>query len=391
MPPIRRLGVLLLHLAALYFTALCLAVLPLAARAQGWSPRPAVTLEAAWTADAITNARGGERTGTALLHSADLLATLQPGHMSLWPHAWTGLTLFAHGIRLDGDGPTRLVGDLQGTSNIEAPAGWVLYEAWAEQVLLRGRLSVLGGKYAVDSEFDVLQTAALFVHSSHGTGPDFSQSGVSGPSIFPETLWGMRARFVASPTVAVQAAVLDASVGRVLSVVEASWFSHGTGRERIRRRLASRTTGVPLTARLAVGAWHWSGRGAVNAGVVNTGVANRGLWVLGETRVPGRERLSVFARIGLADKSANRITAYSGGGLVLSGPFRHRPADAVGLAVAVAHEGRGGRETNIETTYRAHVSPRVSLQAHLQFIANPNASAHVPNALVAGLRILAAL
>jgi len=364
-------GILILHV--LY--------LPRHAAGQGWTPHSSLAVEAAWTVDAMANMHGGKRQGTSLLHSADLLATVQPARITGWPSWWPGLSLYGHGLRLDGEGPTRLVGDLQGTSNIEARSGWELYELWAEQLLMHNRLSVVAGKYGVDSEFDVIHTATVFVNSSHGTGPDFAQGGTRGPSIFPEALWGARLRMAASPSVVIQTAVLDADNGNILTIAALSWMAGGAESKPSRRRLVSRTTSIPLTSRIAIGAWNWSGNGA----------SNRGVWVLGERRIPGQENVSIFARTGIADRPTNRITAYTGGGVVLRGPFEHRPGDTMGLAVAVAHEGSRHRESNIEASYRAHVVPQLDLQAHVQFVANPDASSRIPHALVAGLRILASL
>ena len=69
-----------------------------------------------------------------------------------------------------------------------------LYEAWFEQTLFDDRLSFKAGLYDLNTEFDVVETAGLFINSSHGIGPDFSQSGVNGPSIFPTTSLGIRVK-----------------------------------------------------------------------------------------------------------------------------------------------------------------------------------------------------
>jgi len=105
--------------------------------------------------------------------------------------------------------PSENAGDIQTLDNIDAPDEWKLYEAWLEQEMFGGRLSLLAGLYDVNEEFDVLETATLLINSSFGVGKDFSQSGENGPSIFPSTSLGVR---IAAQPVAngyVRAAVLD--------------------------------------------------------------------------------------------------------------------------------------------------------------------------------------
>jgi porin len=51
------------------------------------------------------------------------------------------------------------------------------------------------GLYDLNSEFDVIEAAALFLNPSHGIGPDFAQSGRNGPSIFPVTSLAIRGEY----------------------------------------------------------------------------------------------------------------------------------------------------------------------------------------------------
>src|SRR5207244_167478 len=113
------------------------------------------------------------------------------------------------GLAIHGGHPSGLVGDAQGVSNLEARASWQLYEAWFQQNLLENRLSVLVGRYDLNSEFYRLQSATLFLNSSFGVGPEFSQSGRGGPSIFPDTSVGVRLAFKPTRDVVFRAAVLD--------------------------------------------------------------------------------------------------------------------------------------------------------------------------------------
>ena len=129
---------------------------------------------------AFDDLAGGLRHGTTYLGALRLQFTFER----------RGLTVFAEGLNIHGGQPSAFAGDAQGVSNLEAPAGWQLYEAWFQQNLLDSRVSALVGRYDVNSEFYRLQSASLFVNSSFGVGPEFSQSGRGGPSIFPDTSVG---------------------------------------------------------------------------------------------------------------------------------------------------------------------------------------------------------
>jgi porin len=84
-----------------------------------------------------------------------------------------------------GGSPSDRVGDVQGVSNIAAPPMLRLHELWLRQRLFQDRLSVLAGIYDINSTFDVLETAALFLNSSSGMGPEFAHSGPHGAPTYP--------------------------------------------------------------------------------------------------------------------------------------------------------------------------------------------------------------
>ena len=89
---------------------------------------------------------------------------------------WGGASFFVMGLFVHGDQPNELVGDLQGVSNLEAPSGLRLEEAWLQQNFLANRASLLLGQYDLSTEFYRLQSGALFLNSSFGTGPAVTPS-----------------------------------------------------------------------------------------------------------------------------------------------------------------------------------------------------------------------
>jgi len=154
---------------------------PLGVNGQGWEVLPGIVLESSFTGEILSNLSGGRHRGTVSLGELDATATVNLDALC----DQRGGTLFLYGLGTHGGSPSKLVGDAQGVSNIEAPDAVRLYEAWYEQLLLDARLSVLAGLYSLDSEFNVVRAAALFLNSSHGTGAPLALSGRNGPSIFP--------------------------------------------------------------------------------------------------------------------------------------------------------------------------------------------------------------
>ena len=148
---------------------------------------------------------GGRRRGGTYLGNLNLQLTLDAQRLTGWP----GATVFLYGLGIHGGHPSNFVGDAQGVSNIEAPAKWKLEEGWVQQNLFGNRFSALFGRYDLNSEFYRLQSASLFLNSSFGIGPEFSQSGQNGPSIFPFTSVGGRFAIKPIQEVVFRTAVLD--------------------------------------------------------------------------------------------------------------------------------------------------------------------------------------
>ena len=397
--------------------------LPASGAAAQPAPKPA-RLDAVYVADLMGPLAGGLRRDAAYLGNANLAATLRLGPLA----GWRGATAFVYGTGIHGGQPSRLVGDAQGTSNIEAPAAWKLYEAWLQQVLLGDRLSLLAGLYDLNTEFDVLRTASLFLNSSHGMGADFGQSGRNGPSTFPTTSAGVRLKALPHDDLYVQAAVLDgvpgdlarpggtrirfaegdgllvaAEVALLAGLDDALAVPPVSRRRRARHRRISRVEDPPYRGKVAFGVWGYTAATSPFSSLPPR--RSRGAYLLAEWDVhreaaDPEQGLAVFARVGVADARINRFGAYTGAGLVYTGLLPGRAADRAGLAVAVAHNGapferaqrRAGQptdaaETNLEATYLARLTAHLALQADVQHVVNPDTNPARADALVAALRL----
>jgi porin len=389
-----------------------------------------VSFEALYTGEAVGNISGGIRTKATYLDDLDLKLSLDGQRLIGWP----GARLFVYGLSTHGGNPDQFIGDVQGVSNIAAPTGWRLFEAWIEQNASEDRLSVLFGQYDLSSEFYTLQSSNLFLNQSFGTGPEFSHTGQGGPSIFPETAVGGRVEVRPIPAVVVRAAVLDGvpvNVPRadgstgifkpgdgLLLVGEVGYLSLSDdgagelpGQRRTRRLRAGRAAvDVPLDGKIAIGGWYYTGvfddlsRTDHNGNPVRHR-GSGGAYVIGERVVyrdsenPAR-RLKLFAELGLGDPSVNRFASYTGGGVTFSGLIPGRDNDETGLGVAAAHNGsqyiksqrqQGQRaetsEVTLELTYLAQLTRWLAAQQSVQYVINPNTDPSRRDALVASFRL----
>ncbi len=391
--------------ALLYTTALiscAIAGAPLAAQAADEAgPTPPVAFSATYTGDIWANTSGGLRRSEKYLDNFDLTATIDAEQVFNIP----GGTLFFYGLYNNNKTLSdTLVGDMQTVSNIDTTTATRLYEAWYEQAFGDGKSSLKVGLYDLNSEFDAIDTAGLFLLSSHGIGPDYSQTGLNGPSIFPVTSLGARLQLQVSDDVLVRAAVLDAVPGS-LTHPRKTAIKLGNGEGAL---LAGEIEANLAGTTAALGVWGYTAKFDDVLAVDKTGAplrrgGNKGAYLEAERQVTspfGDERgLSLFGRVGLADTKVNQFSNYVGFGGSYKGLLDARPDDLLGLAVAHVSNGNpyrraqvlagapvGKSETNIELTYRAEITPWLTLQPDAQYIINPGADPSLKNAFVIGLR-----
>ena len=162
-----------------------------------------------YTSDLFSNESSGINRDSVYLDNIDITLSLEMEKLT----GRKRTDLYFHFLGNRGKSPSELVGEIRTLSNIDAYDTWKLYEAWIQKFFLNEKVSVLTGLYDLNSEFDVIETAGLFINSSHGIGPDYSQSGKNGPSIFPTTSVGLRVKFVPDERYYFQFAVLDGVPG----------------------------------------------------------------------------------------------------------------------------------------------------------------------------------
>jgi porin len=319
-----------------------------------------------------------------------------------------GGTLFVYVLGNSGGSPSKLAGDMQTVSNIDAPDTWKVYELWYQQNWVEDRYSLKGGLYDFNSEFDVTETGALFLNSSFGIGPEIAQSGENGPSIFPTTSLALRGRFNASNGVYAQAVALDGVAGdperangtrieldRDDGLLLATEVGHV--------RDADETRGY---RKFALGSWRYTTAVAEDAaGVAISARENRGFYALAEglllaERGDPAQGLSGFLRYGRADDRINQLDSYFGAGVVYKGLLPGRDDDHAGIALARAGNADRFREqsslqgstlrsdeTAIEISYRAQLAPWLALQPDYQYVIDPGGDPAIDDAHVLMLRV----
>ena len=388
----------------------------------GSDPAPASGLKptVVYDGSGLGNLRGGARTGST--YNGVLHLRLDVNGDAL---GWPGTSAFVDVTTVHGGHPSRLVGDAQGTSNLEGPAGTQIEEAWVQQNFRGSDASILLGIYDLNSEFYRLAAAGLFLNSSFGVGPEFAQTGVEGPSIFPRTSAGLRLAVKPSAGTVVRAALLDGvpivrpdgsraafrGGDGLLSVLEFAWLARGPNAPVLpadRRDRIGRFSALPAyDAKLAVGAWHYSGRhadlDAVDAqGHPATQHGSSGAYLLGERLLVGAgdgtgHRISVFGQAGVGDAQVYRFGRHVGAGLVGSGWGPMHATDQAGLSIAQARNGDpylraaaamhpSRAETTVELSYLTRLSAYATFQPDLQYVVHPGTDPALANALVLQLR-----
>ncbi|EIC30058.1 MULTISPECIES: carbohydrate porin [Methylomicrobium] len=355
------------------------------------------------TGDLLANSRGV----SADVRYANLLEASLTADMDKLA-GLTGGSLYIMAIGTHGRDPGEATGSIAAPSNLAANDTFKLFEAWYEQTFFNDRIGILAGLYAVDSEFDAKGTADVFLNGAFGTGLDLSETGLNGPSIFPVTSLGVRVRANITEEITLRATVLDGAPGDP---------DHPRGT----RIGLKKGDGLLIMSeldyqphafdflRFGVGSWLYTADFDDLADTRPNGDPVRregsyGIYGFVEGVIFNEpdtvdQGLSGFLRIGSADEDVNQIGTFYGAGLVYTGLFPSRDDDVLGLGVTVGINGdkyeralksAGGSvkdaEIALELTYRAQITPWLSLQPVLQYYINPGTDPALNDNIVGGFR-----
>lgn len=391
-----------------------------------WAAR-GINVEGVYIGEVFANADGGKDRGHDYLDLFDLRLLLDMNKLA----GWSGGSVLVSAVYNGGGSIGEYVGDAQGVSNIEAPRGFKLYEAWVQQNLRSNRWSVLVGLYDINSEFDVTQSAGLFLNSSHGIGAEYAASGFAGPPIYPFPALSVRLKTLFSSSFYAQAVIADGVPGDpnddtdnaviirdeegALLAGEIGWYrlarTGSTAKtkgesSRARRRHIGREVSADYKLKLAFGAWRYTSDFEQLRSASARSAEDNGMYVLMDWKAyrepqDDAQGLAAFLRLGSADNQASRFNFYGGAGVAYTGLISGRNEDEIGFAVAVARTSDYTRttsptpldnnETVFELTYRMQLKPWLALQPNVQYVKNPGADPALADALVVGARLEADL
>ena len=365
-----------------------LSVVAVSPAARADAPVLPVDFEATNVADVLSNVHGGLTRETRILDKADITATFAGDDHGL--AGWSGFVDLQATTAADFGGV--VAGTFQGISNIDAPAGVRILDAWLAYGV-EGTGGFKAGILDLNSEFDVTQTAVLFLNPSHGIGPDFAQSGENGPSIFPNPGLGLVGYWMPGDHWQLKAGVFEGTAGDPAHPGRESIAL--TGHEGALFAAEARYRPAPKWV-LSLGGWAYTAAFDTLAGGSSHG--NAGIYAMTEAKlltVEGHDDqgLDGWLRVGFANSAINPVEAYAGGGVVYTGVFSD--ADQAGFAVAAARMGDaaktslglGDGETTLEATYAYTVFDWLTVQPDFQYVISPGADPTLDDAFVIGSRI----
>jgi porin len=315
---------------------------------------------------------------------------------------WTGTQIRLESLATEGGKPNRRLGTLQGISNLEVARNSIrLYGASIER-RFDADGSILFGLYDLNSDFYSTEASGLLIHPAFGIGSELGQSGLNGPSIFPNLGLALRGRAGLGGGLYAQGAMLDAVPGETsdagrtwvhLSARNGALFVGEVGWQ------ATGDDAPAAPARWGLGLWTYSldfqrleGAGSGR---------NAGAYAL--VQVPliagPRARTTAFLRTGVANGALNPIETAFDAGILVERPWGDSGPAALTAGVASATPGstyrrlleaRGERtaphETTVEVGARWLPFTGLVVQPLLQHVQAAGARAG-RNATIVGLRL----
>lgn len=352
--------------------------------------------------DVMANVSGGGGRGSGWLGYTDAQVFLDLNQLQ----GWSGMSAYAQYHSALGSKPNaRHTGSFMGVDNIETGVNTAQFsQLWLEASIPDKRLDILFGLYAMDSEFDVMDTASIFIHPAFGMGAEIAQTGVNGPPVYPLASLGVRLKYSSADFVDyLQVALLDGVPGDPNDPYGTHVNLDDGDGALVIAELSHRPTPACVN-KAAAGLWWYSARfddlADVDGGGSPLRRRNAGWYLLAERSLTAEasslcQGLAGFARLGAASPDVNQSDWSANVGLTYTGLFHGRDDDVAGIAMTVSHASSKYRAANlsdshesvIEATYRLKLKSWLSVQPVLQRIFNPGMDSALPGAWVVGTRV----
>ena len=333
------------------------------------------------TVEGVQNVSGGVARSSRGLANLDLIMDTEGRALGLPENGALHFYLLGN----SGGAPTEMIGDIQTTSNIEAPDTFKVYEAYWRQRHSEDRIAWLVGLHDYNALFDSLDAAGHFTNSSFGISPDISQVP---PSIFLTTSLAFILSLSSHDGGYLHFGIYDGGPGD-------PGDPRGThiimdGDDGIFHALEGGIQNDQTHSKLAIGGWYrttnfeseFSGRAYTD---------NSGLYLIGETDLT--DHWAGFFQLGHTDKDRNQIGWYGGAGFVYSDLFAEDDLFGIGMAYARSSEehvdfnpSADEFEMAVECTYTFHPNRWLTVQPDLQFVKNPGMDPDLDDAVALSLR-----
>ena len=376
-----------------------------------------VTYGVNWIGEYWNVAKGGNSPGSSFFDG--LLTTYADIDLEKLL-GWKGGAIHANSFYLHGIGPSPSARDIFAVSNIEGVETLRLDELWFEQSLLEDKLKVRIGSLAVDSEFFISDSSALFINGTFGWPAATAANMAAGGPGYPLASLGVRVRYAPTDNLTVLAAVLNGSPADPFAADPQKNNPHGTSFRlqdppllMVEGQYKYDVDGLPGTAKL--GGWQQFNHYApvfLNPDILETdrglyGIIDQQIWKGGDDKA-----VSIFARVAGSPEAQSLIDAYVDTGIVFTGFVPNRTKDSFGAAFAYGNVSNDLRKaqaipTNpnasdvisdycsvLEVNYIARISPGFSIVPDFQYIWNPGGrissdadpAKPVPDAAILGVR-----
>ena len=348
----------------------------------------AFLFKTSYTADNVTNFRGGIKTGSTYLG----MANIRIGFDSEKAGWWKGGQFFTNAANTHGSSPsTQLLGDMQIASNIEAGNHMYLQELWIKQTF--GKVEITAGLQDLNVEFASSEHGALFLNSSFGILPVISAN-IPAP-IFPLTSLGITTKWSLSENTSWLSAIYDGSPTDFdYNPYNTNWqFNSGDGILAI-TELQSVVEINHLAGCYKIGVYshnHFFEKHFVPDFPDSLNHTIYGFYAYGDQTIwqHKNRNIGIFMQLGYSPSKLSLNSNYIGLGMNFTGWFGK--SDPGILGIAMAHEylkNDLGSETTIELTFQKKLTRNIFIQPDLQYIINPSGkSSNLNNCLAGTIRI----
>ncbi len=339
-------------------------------------------------ADAYHNASGGLKQGQVYsgLISSDISLDLQ-GLIG-----WNATTFYASAISITGGNPSDYSGDSQGISNIASENNNRIFELWLQHDFTAHQQLTIGF-IDLNGALDHIDAAGLFLNSSQGIGPDFSQTGPGGPSIYPNTTFGMlwNSQF---DEIALSFMVANAQAYRHIHISFNDGFLYaGEVNYKPEGGMGN------FLSRVGLGVYSYNSKFSKILDPGHEGHISAGYYGILEKDFDGffsnDDKLTAYLRYGASDHSYFDFKDYLGFGVV----YENQSGGIMGVSLSQAVLGTEriesermlgvfmeAAESIIDFSYSQQLLPWISVQPNIQYVINPGNSTELNNALVLSSR-----